>query len=66
VTLIVSLWRRLAGLQAEVVVVDHVVDAASGFFGVRLKLPNTDNSIRAGLECTIRFGVGGGIVAPQN
>ncbi len=41
--------------QARVIVVDHVVDAASGTFGVRLELPNPDLSLPAGLKCTVRF-----------
>jgi RND family efflux transporter MFP subunit len=42
--------------QARVVVVDRVVDAASGTFGVRLELPNRDNRLPAGLKCKVRFG----------
>ena len=42
-------------LMAKVVVVDRVVDAASGLFGVRLELPNPGLSITAGLECQVRF-----------
>ena len=41
---------------SEVVVVDHVVDAASGTFGVRLALPNPDHSLPAGLKCHVSFG----------
>jgi RND family efflux transporter MFP subunit len=41
--------------EAEVVVVDKVVDAASGTFGVRLELPNPDTSLSAGLKCRVRF-----------
>jgi len=41
--------------EAEVVVVDKVVDAASGTFGVRLALPNPDTSLPAGLKCRVRF-----------
>ncbi len=41
--------------QARVVVVDRVVDAASGTFGVRLELPNRDNRLPAGLKCKVRF-----------
>jgi RND family efflux transporter MFP subunit len=40
---------------AEVSVVDRVMDAASGTFGVRLRLPNPDLSLPAGLRCRIRF-----------
>lgn len=42
-------------LIAEVVVVDKVVDAASGTFGIRLELQNKDNQIPGGLKCTVRF-----------
>jgi RND family efflux transporter MFP subunit len=41
--------------DAEVVVVDKVVDAASGTFGVRLQLPNPDYGLPAGLKCRVRF-----------
>jgi len=40
---------------ARVEVVDRVVDAASGTFGVRLTLPNPDRKIPAGLKCRARF-----------
>lgn len=41
---------------ATVTVVDRVVDAASGTFGVRLTLPNPDYRLSAGLKCKVRFG----------
>jgi RND family efflux transporter MFP subunit len=41
---------------ATVKVVDRVVDAASGTFGVRLALPNADYRLPAGLKCKVRFG----------
>jgi RND family efflux transporter MFP subunit len=41
--------------RAEVEVVDAVVDAASGTFGVRLRLPNPGNRIPAGIKCKARF-----------
>ena len=41
--------------EAEVAVVDRVVDAASGTFGIRLALPNSDYALPAGLRCRIRF-----------
>ena len=34
---------------------DHIVDAASGTFGVRLKLPNPGYKLPAGLKCRVRF-----------
>lgn len=42
--------------EATVTVVDPVVDAASGTFGVRLELPNPDHRIPAGLKCRVRLG----------
>jgi len=41
--------------QATVTIVDQVVDAASGTFGIRLRLPNPDLSIHAGLKCKVSF-----------
>jgi RND family efflux transporter MFP subunit len=40
---------------ASVSIVDRVVDAASGTFGVQLELPNPDHSIPGGLHCQVRF-----------
>lgn len=40
---------------AEVSIVDKVVDAASGTFGVRLELPNPGNYIPGGLRCSLIF-----------
>ncbi len=40
---------------ATVTVVDKVIDAASGTFGVRLALPNPDYQLSAGLKCTLHF-----------
>jgi len=42
--------------KAKVVVVDSVVDAASGTFGVRLNLPNPGNQIPAGFKCRAHIG----------
>jgi RND family efflux transporter MFP subunit len=42
---------------ATVTVVDEVFDAASGTFGVRLKLPNPDLRLPAGLRCRITFDI---------
>ncbi len=39
--------------KAKVTVVDRVVDAASGTFGVRMELPNPDLRLPAGLKCTV-------------
>ena len=41
--------------SAKVTVVDKLVDAASGTFGVRLELPNPGNQLPAGLKCRINF-----------
>jgi hypothetical protein len=40
---------------AVVKIVDTVIDAASGTFGVRLELPNPDYHIPAGLKCQVVF-----------
>ncbi len=66
---IILLGRIKKGMQAEVLpeepvggsyianvkIVDPVVDAASGTFGIRLELPNPDYALPAGLGCDIRF-----------
>ena len=41
--------------NAHVSVVDQVMDARSGTFGVRLTLPNPDHALPAGLRCKISF-----------
>ncbi|MFQ5937444.1 MAG: efflux RND transporter periplasmic adaptor subunit, partial [Acidiferrobacterales bacterium] len=41
--------------RARVKVIDRVVDAASGTFGVRLELPNPRRQIPAGIKCKVRF-----------
>jgi RND family efflux transporter MFP subunit len=41
--------------KARVVVVDRVIDPASGTFGVRLELSNPGNKIPAGLKCSMHF-----------
>ncbi len=40
---------------AEVKIVDRVIDAASGTFGVRLELPNPNQKLPAGLKCKVIF-----------
>jgi len=42
---------------AEVKIVDRVIDAASGTFGVRLELPNPNYRLPAGLKCKVSFSV---------
>lgn len=41
--------------QARVSRVDRVADVASGTYGVRLELPNTDYAVPAGLRCQLAF-----------
>ncbi len=41
--------------RATVKIVDKVVDAASGTFGVRLELPNRSGNIPPGVKCSVRF-----------
>ncbi|MBV1877474.1 MAG: efflux RND transporter periplasmic adaptor subunit [Pseudomonadales bacterium] len=41
--------------QAEIIVVDYVMDAASSTFGVQLNLANPDHSIPTGVKCTVNF-----------
>lgn len=41
--------------EAEVAVIDRVLDVASGTFGVRLRLPNPDGALPAGHRCTVEF-----------
>jgi len=40
---------------ATVKIVDKVVDAASGTFGVRLRMPNPSGKIPAGIKCRVKF-----------
>ena len=40
---------------AKITVVDRVVDAASGTFGIRATMPNPEHAVLAGLRCKIRF-----------
>ncbi|MEE9355543.1 MAG: efflux RND transporter periplasmic adaptor subunit [Methylococcaceae bacterium] len=41
--------------EAKVTIVDPVIDAASGTFGVRLELPNPKHQLPGGLKCSIKF-----------
>jgi membrane fusion protein (multidrug efflux system) len=55
----IRLDPMLSGVyKARVVVVDRVIDAASGTFGIRLELPNPGNRIPAGIKCKARFPAG--------
>lgn len=41
--------------NASVTLIDRVIDAASGTFGVRLELPNPNHEIPAGAKCRVKF-----------
>jgi RND family efflux transporter MFP subunit len=41
--------------DAEVAIVDPLIDGPSGTFGARLLLPNPDHGLPAGLRCQVRF-----------
>jgi RND family efflux transporter MFP subunit len=41
--------------RAKVKIVDRVVDAASGTFGIRLEIPNPEYRLPAGLRCKVIF-----------
>jgi len=41
---------------AVVTIVDRVIDASSGTFGIRLELPNPDYALPGGLKCLVDFG----------
>jgi RND family efflux transporter MFP subunit len=41
--------------NAKVVIVDRVIDAASGTFGIRLEIPNPKYHLPAGLKCRVIF-----------
>ena len=60
---------QMAGIgdqRATVTVVDRVLDAGSGTFGVRLELPNKDGRLPAGMRCTVNFaGVQVGAATPH-
>lgn len=44
------------GVQpAKVIIVDKVIDAASGMFGIRLELSNPQNLIPGGIHCAVDF-----------
>ena len=49
----------LAGMRlaasGQVEIVDRVIDAGSGTFGVRLDLPNEAYAIPSGTNCLVRF-----------
>lgn len=41
--------------SSTVVIVDRMIDPASGTFGVRLELPNPDYRLPSGLKCSVKF-----------
>jgi RND family efflux transporter MFP subunit len=43
--------------EAEIVIIDPVIDASSGTFGVRANLPNPNLSIPAGLICEVALAI---------
>lgn len=66
----VTLWGSIkVGMRSEVrpenplegtyigrvKIVDRVIDAGSGTFGIRIELSNPDHSLPAGLKCRVRF-----------
>jgi len=51
--------------QAVVTVVDRVLDAASGTFGVRLELPNRSRKLPAGMRCKASFPQIGDDILPR-
>lgn len=53
---VVRLEEPIGGAyEAKVTVVDHVFDAASGTFGIRLEMPNPKNALPAGQRCKVAF-----------
>ncbi len=46
--------------EAVVTIVDKVIDAASGTFGVRLEMPNPEQAVPAGLKCRVEFAAAAG------
>jgi RND family efflux transporter MFP subunit len=50
-------------LEAEVLLVDPMGDAASGTFGARLELPNPEGDIPAGLKCRMQLSTDGPLLS---
>ncbi len=46
---------KVSSVEAEVTMVDKVIDASSGTFYVRLRLPNPTHSLPGGLKCKVIF-----------
>lgn len=51
-----------AAHKATVAIIDRVLDAASGTFGIRLEMRNPNGSVLAGSRCKVRFDA---LTAPQ-
>lgn len=47
--------RGAKTVQAKLVIVDKVIDAASNTFGVRLELPNPNYALPGGIRCDVNF-----------
>lgn len=47
--------KEIGSFTAKVTVIDPVIDAASGTFGVRLEIKNPDYKIPAGIRCHAEF-----------
>ena len=52
---VVPEFRQQGPYTARVVIVDRVIDAASGTFGIRLELPNSKATLLPGLRCKVGF-----------
>ena len=42
-------------VPGEVKIVDKLIDGASGTFGIRIEIPNPENTIPSGLKCQVLF-----------
>ena len=49
------------GIKVGIKVVDRVLDAASGTYGVRLELPNPQGQLPGGIRCQVEFPDLGGV-----
>ncbi len=52
---IIPEYPKNKSYTAKVTIVDRVVDSASGTFGIRLELPNSESEIPGGLKCNVEF-----------
>lgn len=51
----IALQGRDLTVEGVVIVVDQLIDASSGTFGLRIKIDNKDLSLPAGLGCSVQF-----------